>query len=294
MPFRPMQFQLAHAIVALGLILCPLSSAVAAAGVTPAATLKADDISLAGHKALYDFRMTAVQSGAGISGIRGTMYYEQADNCEAWTTDHRFNVEYQYPERRPVENTSHYVAFESKDARQFYYSSEREENGLTIEQLRGAVKPNADGTAKADYSRPDDLSFDLPKGYLLPTQHTAEVIKHARAGDKFFSAAMFDGTDADGPVEINTFIGKKLTADELKKIAADNPKIDAGLTSGDAWRVRMAVFPLKEDKGMSPTYEMDLIMHSNGIVSWSLVDYHAFKVEQKLVALEKLPAKTCN
>lgn len=287
-----MPFRLPHAVIALCL-LTAAAPAFAAAGVTPPAAVKTDD-ALVGHKALYDFRMTSVQSGAGISGIRGKMYYEQADNCEAWTTDHRFNVEYQYPERRPVENTSHYVAFESKDARQFYYSSEREENGFTIEQLRGAVKPNADGTAKADFSRPDDLSFDLPKGYLLPTQHTTEVIKHARAGDKFFTATMFDGTDADGPVEINAFIGKKLTADEIKKIAADNPKIDASIVNGDAWRVRMAVFPLKEDKGMSPSYEMDLILHSNGIVSWSLVDYHAFKVEQKLLALEKLPAKTCN
>ncbi len=288
-----MQFRLTYALVAIGLLAAPATT-FAAAGVTPpAASVKADD-ALVGHKALYDFRLTSVQSGAGISDIRGKMFYEQADNCEAWTTDHRFNVQYQYPERRPVENTSHYVAFESKDARQFYYSSEREENGFTIEQLRGAVKPNADGTAKADFSRPDDLSFDLPKGYLLPTQHTTEVIKHARAGDKFFTATMFDGTDADGPVEINAFIGKKLTADEIKKIAADNPKIDASIVNGDAWRVRMAVFPLKEDKGMSPSYEMDLILHSNGIVSWSLVDYHAFKVEQKLLALEKLPAKTCN
>lgn len=288
-----MQFRLTHAIIVIGLLAAP-ATAIAAAGITPpAASVKSED-ALVGHKALYDFRLTSVQSGAGISDIRGKMFYEQADNCEAWTTDHRFNVQYQYPERRPVENTSHYVAFESKDARQFYYSSEREENGFTIEQLRGAVKPNADGTAKADFSRPDDLSFDLPKGYLLPTQHTTEVIKHARAGDKFFTATMFDGTDADGPVEINAFIGKKLNADEIKKIAADNPKIDASIVNGDAWRVRMAVFPLKEDKGMSPSYEMDLILHSNGIVSWSLVDYHAFKVEQKLLALEKLPAKTCN
>ncbi|HYD17033.1 MAG TPA: DUF1849 family protein [Patescibacteria group bacterium] len=281
------------AFFSLGLLAAGALPALAAGATVPAAPAKAD-VPMATHKALYDFRMTSVQSGAGISGIQGKMYYEQDDNCDAWTTDHRFSVEYQYPERRPVENTSHYVAFESKDARQFYYSSEREEDGLTIEQLRGAVKPNADGTAKANYTRPDSLSYDLPKGYLLPTQHTAEVIRHARAGDKFFTATMFDGTDADGPVEINAFIGKKLTADDKKKIAEGNPKIDAAMIAGDAWRVRMAVFPLKEDKGMSPSYEMDLILHDNGIVSWSLVDYHAFKVEQKLLALEKLPAKSCN
>lgn len=248
---------------------------------------------VATHKAIYDFNMVAVRSGAGISGISGKMYYEQDDNCDAWTTDHRFQVEYQYPERRPVENTSHYVAFESKDASQFYYSSEREENGMKVEQLRGAVKPNADGSARAAFSRPEDLSYDLPQGYMLPTQHTNEIIRHARAGDAFFQAVMFDGTDADGPVSVNAFIGRKLSREEVKKIHEGNGKIDAALLAGDAWRVRLAVFPLKEEKEMNPSYEMDLTLHDNGIVSWSLVDYRAFKVEQKMLALEKLPAKAC-
>lgn len=272
------------------------AATVAKTSATPASAasippIKSSEIAL--HRALYDFRLSAVQSGAGISGIEGKMYYEQDDNCDAWTTDHRFSVEYQYPERAPVENTSHYVAYESKDAKQFYYSSEREENGNTVEQLRGAVKAQHDGTAKAAYSRPDNLSYDLPKGYLLPTQHTFETVRHAKAGDKFFNAVMFDGTDADGPVEINAFIGNKLTPDELKKLVGGNDKIDTALLSGDAWHVQMAVFPLKEDKAMAPAYEMELILHANGVVSWSLVDYRSFKVEQKLVALEKLPAKTC-
>jgi EipB-like len=249
------------------------------------------DVSVALHKALYSFKMVSVQSGAGISGISGTMYYEQDDNCDAWTTDHRFRVEYQYPERRAVANTSHYVAFESKDQAQFYFSSERQEDGEMTEQLRGSIDKKDDGTAEADYSRPDDLSYKLPKGYLLPTQHTNELIRRARIGEKFFDAIIFDGTDADGPVEINAHIGKKLTADELKAISGD--KLDRSLLSPEAWHVRMAVFPLKEKDGMTPSYEMDVNMHDNGVISYSLVDYKSFKVEQKLIALEKIPAKTC-
>jgi hypothetical protein len=44
---------------------------------------------------------------------------------------------------------------------------------------------------------------------------------------------------------------------------------------------------------MTPSYEMDMILHDNGVVSWSLVDYKSFRVEQKLLALEKLPPKKC-
>jgi hypothetical protein len=279
------------------LLAAPSFAAKHAAAPSPDATAAVDtysDVTVALHKALYDFRMVSVQSGAGITGIDGRMYYEQDDNCDAWTTEHRFRVEYQYPERRPVENTSHYVAFESKDLSQFYFSSEREEDGATVEQLRGAIEKNADGTAKADYARPGNLSYPLPKGYMLPTQQTNEVVRHARKGDTFFDAIMFDGTDADGPVEVNTWIGKKVTPEEIKKIVDDHKDIDASLLIPEAWHVRMAVFPLKEKDTMSSSYEMDMILHANGVVSWSLVDYKTFKVEQKLLALEKLAPKKCS
>ncbi len=252
------------------------------------------DVTVALHKALYDFKMVSVQAGAGVTGIDGRMYYEQDDNCDAWTTEHRFRVEYQYPERRPVENTSHYVAFESKDLSQFYFSSEREEDGATTEQLRGSVEKGPDGKAIAEYTRPGNLSYPLPKGYMLPTQQTNEVIRHARKGDRFFDAIMFDGTDADGPVEVNTWIGKKVTPEEIKALIGNNKNIDASLLNTDAWHVRMAVFPLKDKDSMASSYEMDMILHDNGVVSWSLVDYKSFKVEQKLLALQRLPPKKCS
>lgn len=255
-------------------------------------------VSVASHKALYDYKMVSVESGAGVSGIKGKMYYEQDDACDAWTTDQRFTTEYHYPERKPVVSGSHYVAWEAKDGSLFHFSSERQENGVMTEQLRGSVARAEDGSAKAEYSRPDDLSFDLPKGYVLPTLHTTEIIRKAQAGEKLYNAVLFDGTDADGPVEMNAFIGKKATAEEIAAARKDKPGIDASLLTPDAWHVRIALFPLEEKEGqekdgMSPSYEMDMILHDNTVVSWSLVDYKSFKVEQFLSALEKLPQKSC-
>lgn len=249
---------------------------------------------MASHKALYDFRLVSAEAGAGINGVQGKMYFEQDATCDAWTTEHRFTTEYQYAERPSGVDASHYVAFESMDQKTFSFSSERQENGDTTEQLRGSVERAEDGSGKAVYSRPDDVRYDLPKGYLLPTTHTLAVISHARAGDKFFSAVLFDGTDEDGPVEVGTFIGKKVTEAELKKIAGSNPKIDVTLLTPDAWHIRMAVFPLKDVAESMPAYEMEMIMHDNGITSYALVDYKTFAVEQNLAALEKIPAKKCD
>lgn len=250
---------------------------------------------LALHKALYDLRMTAAEPGAGINNVSGKMYFEQDETCEAWTTEHRFTTAYQYADTRPLIETSHYVAFETKDGKGFSFNARREQDGELTEQIRGSVVRNADGTGKATYFRPDDVSYDLPAGFLLPTAQTMETIRRARAGETFFKDVIFDGTDEQGPVEATTFIGKKATADEIKKIAAGSAKIDARLLTPDAWHVRLAVFPLTAVEESVPAYEMDMLVHDNGVISHVLVDYKTFSVEQKLAALDQLPApKKCD
>jgi hypothetical protein len=253
--------------------------------------------SFAPHKALYDLKLVSVSSGAGITDIRGNMLYEQDDACDAWTTDHRFTIEYYYPERPASVNTTHYVSWEAKDQSQFQFSSERQENGAPVEQLRGAVTRSADAAAVAEFSRPEDLYYELPKGYVLPSFHTQELIRYAREGRQTYHSVLFDGSDKDGPIEVNAIITGKLSPDEVLRRVASVPKqgekMDKELLSADAWLVRMAVFPTADAENMSPTYEMNMVLHGNGVVSHVLVDYKSFKVEQKLTAVEPLPQKPC-
>lgn len=284
----PSYIQKASIVFALGAV-CAIGFAVTSRAFVAAPPVE----ELVSHKALYDLKMTSVQSGAGIAGVEGQMYYEQSDDCDAWTSEHRFTVDYIYPERGASTTTSHYVSWEGKDAKQFYFNSTREEGGREPEQLRGTMNVNDDGSASADYGRPEGLSYKLAPGYFLPMAHTLAVVQHARAGDKLFNAIVFDGTDADGPVEINTFIGKKAAPAEMDAIAAANPKIDKTLLMGDAWHVRMSYFPVKDDESATPAYEMDMILHANGVVSDVLVDYKSFKVRQSLSALEKIPHRKC-
>lgn len=261
---------------------------------TPAAGVA--DIQMVPHKAIYDFRMLGLSSGAGLSDIRGSMFYEQGDACDAWTTDHRFTSEYFYPERPSVLNASQYAAWEAKDKSLFQFNSERQENKVDSKQLRGAVELRADGTATAQFTRPPELTFELPSGYYLPTQHTIEIIRRAQAGDKIVHGVLFDGTDDEGPVEVNTFITRPATAEELAAIAARNAKIDKTLLIPEAWHVRMAVFPLitpEGEDGSTASYEMDMVLHANGVISEAIVDYKQFQVAQRLDALEALPAPNC-
>ena len=283
-------------VLAALMIMAAVAPNTAAANPPSPAVLPVADINIALHKALYSFRMVSATPGAGLDDVTGKMYFEQDATCDAWTTEHRMNIVYQYAEADAVTDADRYTAFETKDGQQFSFNADGQENGETTDQLRGSVEknPGGDSTAKAIYSRPDGTVYDLPSGYFLPTAHTMEIIRRARAGDHFFSAVMFDGTDADGPVEVGTFIGKKATAEELKKIAVSDKKIDVALMTPDAWHVRMAIFPLKEETESLPAYEMEIILHDNGVISHALVDYKAFVVEQNLTALEKIPDKKCH
>ena len=258
-------------------------SAPASAGAADMALAK----TLAPHKALYDINLVATHSGSQILNISGQMAYEWKPSCDAWVTDHRFKLFYEYADAPGMRITSDFTTFETFDGKDFNYSSRRQRDGQMYQEIRGNADISKDGAGKAVFSMPEGIKFDLTKGSLFPMGHTLEVIKHAEAGDKFYSAQVFDGSDEEGPIEINTFIGKPATNG-----AAKSDKVDDSLLKGKAWNMRMAIFQPKDQEEESD-YEMQMIFHENGIISDMTIEYDDFTVTQKLVSLEKLPADTC-
>ncbi len=241
---------------------------------------------LAPHKALYDIDLIATHSGSQILNISGQMAYEWKPACDAWVTDHKFKLFYEYADAPGMRITSDFSTYESYDGTMFNYSSRRQRDGKMYQEIRGQADVGKTG-GKAVFTMPEGVKFDLAKGSLFPMGHTLAVIGHAEKGDKFFSAQVFDGSDEEGPIEINTFIGKP-----AKSGAAKSAKIDESLLNGKAWNMRMAVFQGKSEEEESD-YEMDLVFHENGIISDMTIEYDDFSVRQKLVALEKLPADGC-
>ncbi len=238
---------------------------------------------LSPHKALYEIKLVATRSGAQIVNISGQMFYEWKPTCEAWVTDHRFSLLYEYADSPGMRVSSDFATYETFDGESFNFSTRRKRNNSLYEELRGQANL-ADKGGEAVFTIPEALNFELNKGAFFPMSHTLEMIKEAKSNKKFFQATVFDGSDGEGPVEINTFIGKKANALQLIE---GNEKIDMSLINTPAWNIRMAVFP-KHDTGAESDYEMSMVFHENGIISDMLVEYDDFTVEQRLVALEKL------
>ena len=243
---------------------------------------------LSPHKALYDIKLVATRSGSQIINISGQMFYEWKPSCDAWITDHRFSLSYEYADSPGMQITSDFSTFETFDGESFNFSARRKRNSNLYQELRGQATI-ADKGGEAIFTMPDDLNFELSKGAMFPMAHTIEMVRKARDNKKFFQAVVFDGSDDEGPVEINTFIGKPANA---MKVIEPSDDLDMTLLNTPAWNVRMAVFPTLQDEALSD-YEMSMIFHENGIISDMLIEYDDFSVTQKLVALEKLEADSC-
>jgi hypothetical protein len=244
------------------------------------------------HKALYDIRLSALRSGAQITNLYGQMFFEWKSDCDAWVSDHRSNLFYEYSEGGTVNITTDFATYETIDGNSMSFNTRREQGGKLFEEFRGYANSSAEEQGEALYTIPDGMTYDLPAGTLFPMQHTVDILKRAREGEKFFNATIFDGSDDEGPHDVNTFI---LPMDTSKlSYVSSREGIDESLLKVPAWQLRMAYFPLTEPQSESADYEMSLIAHENGVVSYVSIDYEKFSIEQKLVALEELPATSCN
>lgn len=236
------------------------------------------------HKALYDVKLISTKSGSQIVNLDGQMLYEWQSSCDAWLANHQFNLFYEYADSPPMQVTSDFSTFESFDGKSLDFTSQRKRDGELFDELRGRATLGEGGAGEAVYTMPEGLSFDLKQGSLFPMQHTLNVYQAIKDGKKFYHASIFDGSDEDGPVEINAFIGKAVTPSDDIELS---PGIDADLFNTKAWNVRLAFFPLINPQAAAD-YEMSMNFHENGVISSMVIDYEDFSVSQKLVALEKV------
>ncbi|MCB1539205.1 MAG: DUF1849 family protein [Rhodospirillales bacterium] len=253
----------------------------------------AEDVRFAPHRALYEVTLSSVKSGGQLVDIRGRMYFAWKKTCESWNTDHRSSLVYEYADGTSARINSDFASYETLDGKDMSFSSRRENNGVPFEEFRGHASLDANADGSADYSIPGDLKFRLPKNTFFPMQHTAEILARARRGEKFFNAALFDGSDDQGPQQVNVFIGE--TVDPISGLRL-NKNIDSALLKAPAHRMRLAFFPSEDADNKEPgaaAYEMDLTALDNGVVSDIKIIYDTFTISQKLVALERIDMPVC-
>lgn len=238
----------------------------------------AQPVELAGHRALYT--LTLASSRGDVTTAGGTLAFEMADACEGWTTRQRMRINVTNRDGQDIEIGSDYATFESKDGLTLRFSMRQTtEQAVTAETEGDASLPSAGAAGEARYTRPADARKVLPAGTLMPNMHTIAVIEAARAGKKFLSMPLFDGTTADGAQD---------TSVAIFNWEAPQPNKFPALAALPSGRVRIAFFD-REKGSTTPDYELGMRYYANGIAEDMSMDFGDFVMKATLQELTVLP-----
>lgn len=267
------------------------------------------------HKALYKMELVSAKRTSQLADIDGLMSFQWQDDCEGWSSQQFYDMDYHYLDGRPAQLNSQFSTWEAKDQSQYQFQGVRKNDGQVYETLSGHASISKDGRLNAVYTQPKDMTFEIEGDTFLPSAHSFHIINKAREGGKFFTGVLFDGADADGPTDVATFISKRIPPQDIEALWLKNKKIaeelsqekdetegegakgvtknDASLLDAPAYRVRYAFFPKGDDTSEMSDYEMTVFFHENGVVSDMVIDYDDFSLRARLIGVEKLPQAAC-
>lgn len=271
----------------LALVAATLTAMVPQSG--GAATPDADSVTIAPHRAVYDLELERAAPASGVAAAEGRMLFEWTDACDGWVVEQRYSLRLIYQEADPVELGVSFVTWESKDGERYRFTVRKLRDGEVEEDLRGRGDRRA-----IQFDKPEKTTVPLTPGTLFPSRHTVALIQAARRGDAVLAAPVFDGGAVEGAVDVAAAIGAKRPVDP-----AAEPLLRAL-----AWPMRLAFFPPADKRkpegqddadeaGMTPDYELGVLLQENGVARAMTLDYGDFSVRAKLKTIEPVAKPPC-
>ena len=239
---------------------------------------------IAPHRAIYTLDLHTARAGSAVSDVDGRMLFRWAESCEGWTVEQHYQLDFLYSQGQESRVRSAYSTWETKDGLEFSFNLRRDTDGVVDEELRGtATLQEQGGPGRVVYRLPEVVERPLPDGAVFPTAHSLLLLERAEAGETFYPALLFDGTDENGLSDVSAVIGNRRDPGEE---GAD------ALLLRPAWPVRLAFFSLADNKP-EPDFELDIELLDNGVVRDMIIDYGDFAVHAELSELEALAEEEC-
>lgn len=263
----------------------------AAAAAFPAAAAE-----LRPHRALYDLDLAAVREGSDVTALSGRMALEWADACDGWTV--RQNIRMVVSERggAPFENEISFSSFETKAGDGLQFALRWRARGELAEEFAGRAESGPSG-GRAEYSRPEGESLDLPPDTLFPTGHMFRLVEAAAAGKPLLSSVVFNGTDLESLHDVTAFIGAEIPAGGAPppRPGADEAEGRDALEALGAlrsWRISAAYFPVGSGDSR-PEFEIAYRLYEDGVAAGLTMDYGDFAMDGALAELEYASPSGC-
>jgi hypothetical protein len=246
---------------------------------------------LAPHRAVYELSLHRSGNGSSVTNVVGRMVYELTGApCAGYAQSMRFVM--QTSSNEGQDNLIDMRSTSSEDAagQSFKFQSSQYRNQKRAEGTEGEATRG--DPIRVDLSRPEKKQVTIGKNVYFPIQHSIELIKRARAGEKMFEADLYDGGDKGEKVYTTvSLIGRRQDgANRGLPVVAGAAPLDAL----PAWTVTMSYYDASAAKQDAiPSYEMSYLYFDNGVSRRIIIDYGDFAVRASLSRLELLELAKC-
>ena len=255
-----------RSLVLAGLLLASLAH--------PGAAAQAAD--LAAHTADYTLKLASTRNNSDVTAATGTMSYEVIDACDGWAVRQRLSMVLTNRDGQDITMVSDYTTYETKDGLKLRFKMKQTtETAVTGEVAGDATLERTGGPGTVNYTLPEATTKPLPEGTLFPNAHTEAILAAAKAGKKFLTLPLFDGTGPSGAQDSTVVINNW-----DKPVATKWAPLET-LPSG---RVHIAFFD-REAGQQQPEYEVSMRYWDNGVADELAMDFGDFVMAGTLAKL---------
>lgn len=251
-----------------------------AALLLPACALAA--AGLTGQDAVYALSLAKVRTH-DVTGATGQMRFSIADGCTGWGTTQHMTLLIRNADGSLTKTVTDYVTWETKNGSRLTFDlREKDNDGKPFTDDAGTAIRKPDGSGTITYSTPANRVMAMPPGTLFPMAHTAAILAAGKAGKKFISVPLFDGTTDDGAQ--HTFV---VILGRHGPAPSRFPQL-AKLSSTD---VDIAFYERK-NSDQNPDFRSQMRYYDDGVANDIMMDFGDFVMRGKLERLN-IPASGC-
>jgi hypothetical protein len=238
------------------------------------------------HRAVYDVSLAKMSENEGVRGARGTMVYVITDRCEGYTMETTMEIDMAFTSGVYNMIDQRFASWEAKNGRESTFRMEIIENGKMGRSHRGRIDLAEDGSGKIVIESDGIASFDLPPGTQLSTSHMLSILENARAGKRFLSSPVIDGSFENGPYQVTAVIG----ASQPEPAEISRRGLHE-IGRGPHWPIGMAYFPYASTDVL-PEIEVAVDLMQGGIAQTMTQQFGDYSLGFELVYVEPLQT-TC-
>ncbi|SHM04642.1 cell envelope integrity EipB family protein [Roseibium suaedae] len=250
---------------------------------------------LAPHRAIYDLELGEASDALSISALTGRMAYEVSGSvCDGYSVNFRFMTDMRDEDGGSQVTDLRSSSHESGSADAFQFLSETFVDRKLIEETRGSANREKNGEKSVELKVPAAKTFPISSKALFPTEHIKALIEAAKAGQHFFTADIFDGSETGDKVFTTTAV---IGASEQETAVETGPEkaARAALAGKTYWPVTVAYFEpgIGATGEQEPSYQLSFLLYENGISRKMTLDYGDFTIKAQLNNLEVRTGEPC-